>query len=184
MRFYEFRFENDIESKIDEFGILSDKIDKVKMELSELSNRYKEIEGELRPILEQLNIQNQKSIQTKRYLVTLKRMGYNRDNFKYKESFEKSLTKVNQQTRKILEDILQSTKSVSRVVSSIGVQRMDEISLKSMLKKLVLPFKKLFSRLKLNTKRIDDLNGVEEDYWFKPNITESLVWCIYLSHII
>ena len=115
MRLNEFRFENEIESKIDEFGILSDKIDKVKMELSELSNRYKEIEGELRPTLEQLTIQNQKSIQTKRYLVTLKRMGYNRENFKYKESFEKSLTKVNQQTKKALEDILQSTKTVSRV---------------------------------------------------------------------
>ena len=74
MRINEFRFENDIESKIDEFGILSDKIDKVKMELSELSNRYKEIEGELRPTLEQLTIQNKKSIQTKKYLVTLKRM--------------------------------------------------------------------------------------------------------------
>ena len=160
MNLNEFKFENDIESQIDEFGILSDKIDKVKMELSELSNRYKEIEGELRPTLEQLHIQNKKSIQTKKYLVTLKRMGYNRDNFKYKESFEKSLTKVNQQTKKVLEDILQSTKTVSRVVSTIGVQRMDEISLKSMLKKLVSPFKKLFSRLKLNNKRIDGLNGV------------------------
>ena len=160
MRINEFRFENDIESKIDEFGILSDKIDKVKMELSELSNRYKEIEGELRPTLEQLTIQNQKSIQPKKYLVTLKRMGYNRENFKYKESFEESLTKVNQQTQKVLEDILFSTKTVSRVVSTIGVQRMDEISLKSMLKKLVSPFKKLFSRLKLNNKSMDDLNGV------------------------
>ena len=103
------------------------------MELSELSNRYKEIEGELRPTLEQLTIQNKKSIQTKRYLVTLKRMGYNRDNFKYKESFVESLTKVNKQTKKVLEDILLSTKTVSRVVSTIGVQRMDEISLKSML---------------------------------------------------
>lgn len=160
MRLNEFRFERDIESKIDEFGILSDKIDKVKKELSELSNRYKEIEGELRPTLEQLTIQNKKSIQTKKYLVTLKRMGYNRDNFKYKESFEKSLTKVNQQTRKVLEDILLSTKTVSRVVSTIGVQRMNEISLKSMLKKLVSPFKTLFNSLKMNTKRIDDLNGV------------------------
>ena len=160
MRLNEFRFERDIESKIDEFGILSDKIDKVKMELSELSNRYKEIEGELRPTLEQLTIQNKKSIQTKKYLVTLKRMGYNRDNFKYKESFEESLTKVNQQTRKILEDILLSTKTVSRVVSTIGVQRMNEISLKSMLKKLVSPFKKLFNKLKMNTKNIDGLNGV------------------------
>jgi len=160
MRINEFRFENDIESKIDEFGILSDKIDKVKKELSELSNRYKEIEGELRPTLEQLHLQNQKSIQTKKYLVTLKRMGYNRDNFKYKESFEESLTKVNKQTKKVLEDILQSTKTVSRVVSTIGVQRMDEISFKSMLQKLVSPFKKLFNRLKMNTKSIDGLNGV------------------------
>lgn len=160
MRLNEFKFENDIESKIDEFGILSDKIDKVKMELSELSNRYKEIEGELRPTLEQLTIQNKKSIQTKKYLVTLKRMGYNRDNFKYKESFEESLTKVNKQTKKVLEDILLSTKTVSRVVSTIGVQRIDEISLKSMMKKLVSPFKKLFSWLKMNTKNIDDLNGV------------------------
>ncbi|MDA7730413.1 hypothetical protein N8833_01460, partial [Salibacteraceae bacterium] len=155
-----FKFENDIESKIDEFGILSDKIDKVKMELSELSNRYKEIEGELRPTLEQLTIQNKKSIQTKRYLVTLKRMGYNRDNFKYKESFVESLTKVNKQTKKVLEDILLSTKTVSRVVSTIGVQRMDEISLKSMLKKLVSPFRKLFSRLRNINKNIDGLNGL------------------------
>lgn len=160
MRLNEFKFERDIESQIDEFGILSDKIDKVKLELSELSNRYKEIEGELRPTLEQLTIQNKKSIQTKRYLVTLKRMGYNRDNFKYKESFEKSLTKVNQQTKKVLEDILQSTKTVSRVVSTIGVQRMDEISLKSMMKKLVSPFKKLFSRLEKNNKSMDNLNEV------------------------
>jgi len=160
MRLNEFKFERDIESKIDEFGILSDKIDKVKLELSELSNRYKEIEGELRPTLEQLTLQNQKSIQTKKYLVTLKRMGYNRDNFKYKESFEKSLTKVNQQTKKVLEDILLSTKTVSRIVSTIGVQRMNEISLKSMLQKLVSPFQKLFSRLKMNTKSMDDLNGV------------------------
>jgi len=33
-------------------------------------------------------------------------------------------------------------------------------SLKSMLKKLVSPFKKLFSRLKLNNKRLDGLNSV------------------------
>jgi len=46
------------------------------------------------------------------------------------------------------------------VVSTIGVQRMDEISLKSMLKKLVSPFKKLFSRLRMNIKRIDGLNRV------------------------
>ena len=160
MRLYEFTFENDIESKIDEFGVLSDRIDVVKMELSQLSKRYKEIEEEVRPLLEQLQLQNKKSIQTKKYLVTLKRMGYNRENFKYKESFEKSLTMVNKQTRRVLEDVLQSTKTVSRVVSTIGVQRVDEVSLKSMLKKLVSPFRKLFGRLTTNNKSIDGLNGI------------------------
>lgn len=150
MRLYEFTFENDIESKIDEFGVLSDRIDVVKMELSQLSKRYKEIEEEVRPLLEQLQLQNKKSIQTKKYLVTLKRMGYNRENFKYKESFEKSLTMVNKQTRRVLEDVLQSTKTVSRVVSTIGVQRVDEVS----------PFRKLFGRLKTNNKSIDGLNGI------------------------
>ena len=87
MRLYEFTFENDIESKIDEFGVLSDRIDVVKMELSQLSKRYKEIEEEVRPLLEQLQLQNKKSIQTKKYLVTLKRMGYNRENFKYKDGY-------------------------------------------------------------------------------------------------
>ena len=70
------------------------------------------------------------------------------------------MEKVNKQTKKVLEDILLSTKTVSRVVSTIGVQRMDEISLKSMLMKLISPFKKLFSRLKLNNKSIDGLNIV------------------------
>ncbi len=160
MRIIEYKLKRDIETKIDDFGKLSDEIDKVKIELSNLMNQYKEVEEELRPILEQLNIQNKKSIQTKNYLVLLKKIGYHRENYKYKESFEKSLTKVNTQTRKILEEILQSTKTVTRVVSSISVKRLDEISFKSILKKLMSPFKKLFSRLKMNTKRIDYLNNV------------------------
>ena len=45
---------------------------------------------------------------------------------KYKESFEEGMTKVNKQTRKLLEELLQSTKSISNVVSSIGVQRVKE----------------------------------------------------------
>ena len=108
-------------------------------------------------------------------------MGYNRDNFKYKESFEKSLTKVNQQTKKVLEDILQSTKTVSRVVSTIGVQRMDEISLKSMLKKLVSPFKKLFSRLKINNKSIDGFEwGIEEDGWLVFSYFIRVILILYI----
>ena len=60
---WEFRLDTPIEKKIDEFGILSDRIDMVKSELEEMINRYKVMEGEIRPVLEQLSIQNRKSIQ-------------------------------------------------------------------------------------------------------------------------
>ena len=160
MKLSEYKIETSIDKKIDEFGKISDEIDKVKSILDRLTKKYRVIENELRPVLEQLHQQNQKSLLTKKYLVTLKRMGYSRDNFKYKASFEKSLTKVNQQTRRVLEDILQSTKTITTVVSSIGVQRIDEISLKSMLQKVFSSFKRFVSPLKRNTKNIDGLNSI------------------------
>ena len=160
MKLSEYKIETSIDKKIDEFGKISDEIDKVKSILDRLTKKYREIENELRPVLEQLHQQNQKSLLTKKYLVTLKRMGYSRDNYQYKESFEKSLTKVNQQTRRVLEDILQSTKTITTVVSSIGVQRIDEISLKSMLQRVFSSFKRFVSPLKRNTKNIDGLNSI------------------------
>ena len=160
MKLSEYKIETSIDKKIDEFGKISDEIDKVKSILDRLTKKYRVIENELRPVLEQLHQQNQKSLLTKKYLVTLKRMGYSRDNYKYKESFEKSLTKVNQQTRRVLEDILQSTKTITTVVSSIGVQRIDEISLKSMLQRVFSSFKRFVSPLKRNTKSIDGLNSI------------------------
>ena len=160
MKLSEYKIETSIDKKIDEFGKISDEIDKVKSILDRLTKKYRVIENELRPVLEQLHQQNQKSLLTKKYLVTLKRMGYSRDNYQYKESFEKSLTKVNQQTRRVLEDILQSTKTITTVVSSIGVQRIDEISLKSMLQKVFSSFKRFVSPLKRNTKNIDGLNSI------------------------
>ena len=160
MKLSEYKIETSIDKKIDEFGKISDEIDKVKSILDRLTKKYRVIENELRPVLEQLHQQNQKSLLTKKYLVTLKRMGYSRDNYQYKESFEKSLTKVNQQTRRVLEDILQSTKTITTVVSSIGVQRIDEISLKSMLQRVFSSFKRFVSPLKRNTKNIDGLNSI------------------------
>jgi hypothetical protein len=85
-------------------------------------------------------------------------MGYDRENFKYKESFEESLTKVNQKTKKILEEILQSTKTISRVVSTIGVQKIDENGLGDLWKRLVKGFKLYLSVLKKNNSELDGLN--------------------------
>jgi len=122
----EFRTESTINTMIDEFGELNDEMDVLKNQLEGLKKRYSEIEDQIRPLLEELRTHGQKSVQTEKYLVSIKRIGYEKVNLKYKESFEEGLTKVNKQTRKLLEELLQSTKSISNVVSSIGVQRVKE----------------------------------------------------------
>jgi predicted nuclease with TOPRIM domain len=111
---------------IDEYGELNDVIDQLKNQLEGLKKRFSEIEDQIRPLLEELRIHGQKSVQTEKYLVSIKHIGYEKVNLKYKESFEEGLTKVNKQTRKLLEELLLSTKSISNVVSSIGVQRVKE----------------------------------------------------------
>lgn len=153
-----------IEMKIDEFGDLSDSMDRMKDELNRIKQRYSELEDELRPVMEELDEQHRKSLKTNRFLLTIKRKGYNRNSFKYKESFEKSLTKVNKQTRKLLEELLQSTKTTSRVLTSLGVQPIMESSLWNRIKsKVGRLFGKLFTKLKQNDRELNRLYNLTKE---------------------
>jgi len=151
-----------VQQKIDEFGQLSDEMDQLKNQLEGLKKRYSQIEGELRPILEELDQFGQKSIQTERFLVSIKRKGYEKENFKYKQSFEESLEKVNKQTRKILEDLLQSTKTITKVVSSVGVQPVEEGFFSDLVKKVKSLFRKIVPSLKRTNKDMDELQRLSK----------------------
>ena len=153
----EFQMDKGIEQKIDEFGELSDQMDEIKYQLSKLKKRYGELEGELRPILEGIKEHQQKSLQTEKYLVTIKRRGYNRESYKYKESFEKSLTKVNEQTRRLLKELLESTKTTSRVLSSVGVQPVEENFLKRVINKIRGVFSRVLRSFRISGKELDSL---------------------------
>ena len=153
----EFQMDKGIEQKIDEFGELSDQMDEIKYQLSKLKKRYGELEGELRPILEGIKEHQQKSLQTERYLVTIKRRGYSRESYKYKESFEESLTKVNEQTRRLLKELLESTKTTSRVLSSVGVQPVQENILKRVISKIRGVFSRVLRSFRISGKELDSL---------------------------
>jgi septal ring factor EnvC (AmiA/AmiB activator) len=152
----------DIEDKIDEFGELSDEMDRVKSRLEKLKKQYLEIESELRPVLEELTKHNQKSITTGRYLITLKRMGYHKENYKYKEVFNKSLTKVNQQTRRLLEELLHKTKTITQVSSSIGVQPVREGFISDLIKKVKSLFRGIIPSIRKTNKEIDNLQKITQ----------------------
>ena len=148
----------DLETKINQFGELSDQIDLLKSQLNELKSKYSTIEDELRPILNELQNTENKHLRTKDFLITIKRMGFDRTNVKYKTAFTQSLTKVNKQTRIVLEKILEETKSTSRVVSSIGVSKLRESTIGQIIKKMMSSFKKFINPLRKTNKSLDDLN--------------------------
>lgn len=159
----EFKMDKSIQSKVNEFGELSDEIDRVKSHLEGLKKEYKELETQLRPVLEELNEFEQKSIETQKYLVRIKRMGYERESYKYKDVFETSLTKVNRQTRKLLKDLLEDTKSITNVVSSIGVQPIGEGNfLTDLFRKLKKLIRGLVPSIRKTTNKVDDLQSITQ----------------------
>ena len=159
----EFRIDKSIESKVDEFGELSDEIDRVKNNLGDLKKRYKVLEDQLRPIFDELEDFEEKSLRTQKYLVSIKRSGYERINYKYKEVFETSLTKVNKQTRDLLKDLLDETKSITQVVTSIGVQKVDEGNLfKDLFRKIKQVVRSILPTIRKTNKSMDDLLGISQ----------------------
>lgn len=114
---------------IDEFGELSDQIDQVQAILKKMQTRFDEIDKELVPAMEKLKEVGQNSLQTKKYLVTIKRMGYERTNKSYQKGFELALTKVNATIKKVLTDALAATETTSKISASLGVQKIGEVSL-------------------------------------------------------
>ena len=81
---------------------------------------------------------------------------FNSSNFN-KEVFEQSLTKVNKNTKKLLEDLLQSTKTISQVVTSIGVQKIGEGFFTDFVNKIKTLLNKLTNSVKRSLTDIDDL---------------------------
>ena len=166
----EFQIQKSIIEKIDEFGELSNEMDKVKKSLDEMKKKYEGLEDELRPLLEELSKYNQKSIQTEKYLLSIKRFGYEKENLKYKEVFEQSLTKVNKNTKKLLEDLLQTTKTISKVVTSIGVQKLGEGFFTVFINNVKKLINRLVGNVKNTTDDIDDLTLISKKLFPKETI--------------
>lgn len=118
-----------MEELVDEFAELSNQIDQVTALLKKMETRYDEIDKELVPAMEKLKELGQNSFQTKKYLLTIKRMGYGRTNKSYQKGFELALTKVNANIKKILTDALAATETTTKVAASLGVQKLGEASL-------------------------------------------------------
>lgn len=142
-----------LEEKIREFARLSDQIDKIKSELTDLQNRYGEIEGELRDVLDALEETKDKSLKIKGILVTIKRAGYERETVQYKAAFDWLNERVNPTMQEIVRKSMEANKKITRIASSIGVQKTESFS--SMLQIIKSYLEGLKNRIKFQNKELD-----------------------------
>ena len=143
-----------IQSEIDELGILSQQIEKIKKQLQPLQKRYGEVVEEIIPVIDKLD---KETLTTNNFVMKIIRRGYERENYSYKEGFLNGLNKVNENTKKILKQILEETKKLTKINPSFSVKPIGE-GVGDKLKVWYNKFKMMVRKLTKNFKGISDGN--------------------------
>ena len=143
-----------IQSEIDELGILSQQIEKIKKQLQPLQKRYGEVVEEIIPVIDKLD---KETLTTNNFVMKIIRRGYERENYSYKEGFLNGLNKVNENTKKILKEILEETKKLTKINPSFSVKPIGE-GREGQLYSWYKWFKVVIKRLTKNFKGISDGN--------------------------
>lgn len=134
----------ELTAQIKEFAELSDEIDQLTARLKLLEKKYKGLEEVIRPVLDELDETKDKALEVENILVTIKRKGYERTSFAYKEALEWVRERINPAMRKIVDDSIEATAKTSRIASQIGVQKIEE---QSVLDKIVNTLKGYWSKI-------------------------------------
>ena len=145
-----------IQSEIDELGILSQQIEKIKKQLQPLQKRYGEVVEEIIPVIDKLD---KETLTTNNFVMKIIRRGYERENYSYKEGFLNGLNKVNENTKRILKEILEETKKLTKINPSFSVKPIGE-GREGQLYSWYKWFKVVIKRLLKNFKGITDGNKI------------------------
>lgn len=117
----------DLEKEIQEYADLSDEMDRLKAKLEELQNKFTELDKKFRDMLTKLAAElgetSDTFLRAKNILISIKKKGYDRTNYKYKEAFEWLNSRVSPQMKKLVAEALEANKSVTYIESKLGVQR-------------------------------------------------------------
>ena len=145
-----------IQSEIDELGQLTDKIEKLKKQLQPLQKRYGKVVEDIIPFIDKLD---KETLTTNNFVMKIIRRGYERENYSYKEGFLNGLNKVNENTKKILQQILEETKKLTKINPSFSVKPIGE-GVGDKLKVWYNKFKMMVRKLSKNFKGITDGNKI------------------------
>lgn len=122
----------ELDSEIEEYAKLSDQIDRMKAELEQMEKRFETLDQKFRVLLEglatELDETSKVYIRTKNILITIKKHGYDRTNKSYKDAYEFIRKKVNPKLQQMMDEVLETSKTISYVKSKLGVQYESKIN--------------------------------------------------------
>lgn len=118
----------DLRDRINSLAEMHQRIIELKEELTVIQNSAGEIEDEIRPLLEEMQVSGQRLLKTEEYIAYIAKMGESgRVRYKYEQAYKLALTKVNKATQAILKEALEANQTVSRVLSKIAVSRPENL---------------------------------------------------------
>jgi septation ring formation regulator EzrA len=124
----ELEVQPDMDELVEKFGSLSDEIDRLKATLKSLEIEYRKYSDILKPLLKEVDSTQDVALQTKRFLITVKKKGYEYNRVGYEEAFDTLYSKVNPALKKIADKIKEANTTIVKVAPKLGVQRIEKIS--------------------------------------------------------
>jgi phage terminase large subunit-like protein len=89
-------------------------------------------------------------------------MGFTRTMYQYSKVLDEALKTVNEDTKKMLSNLLETTATVQRVATSIGVQKISEGFFETLSQKVKGMINALVKTIKLRSKNMDTLSRLAE----------------------
>ena len=149
--------DKDIKQNINELGKLTEDINRVKNEiLKPMEDKYKEVVSTTLPILEKLG---KETLTTKKYVFRILKKKHYRSSVSYRELFNTGLSKVNRQTRTLLNNLKDELTKMSLIGAKFSIQPIEGIgdNMKKLMKGFKMKIKKLIPILKSVMKANNDL---------------------------
>ena len=149
--------DKDIKQNINELGKLTEEINRVKNEiLKPMEDKYKEVVSTTLPILEKLG---KETLTTKKYVFRILKKKHYRSSVSYRELFNTGLSKVNRQTRTLLNNLKDELTKMSLIGAKFSIQPIEGIgdNMKKLMKGFKMKIKKLIPKLKSVMKTNRDL---------------------------
>lgn len=147
------------DAEIEEYARLADQIDKYEAEIAKLKKRFGELDDKFRKMLETLSDElgdnKETFIRYKKILIKIKKRGYERTNYKYKEAFDWLYERVSPQMKKLITETLEAHKSITTIKSSLSVQYEAGNWFKNMFTKFKNWFSTFITKMRITRSKAD-----------------------------